>query len=191
MPIAAVAQSLAQEADEKSVVIMLEFRRANTVVTRYTCANISEGRQPMMWLTGIVCLAIGVAAGLLIARRVDSNNPGKVEELEARVQELQRFHDEYREHVSDHFSMTADLVHQMTDSYRDVHKHLARGAQDLCDDEIAGKLLPSADQMRFGSNEDDSQEPPKDYAPKRTSGQSGALSESFGLDRRETSDNKD
>jgi hypothetical protein len=191
MPITAVAQSPEPDADEKSVTTMLEFARAKTVVSRYTRANISEGRQPMMWLIGIVCLAIGVAAGLLIARRVDSSSPGKVEELEARVQELQRFHDDYREHVSEHFSATADLVHQMTESYRDVHQHLARGAQDLCSDEIAGKLLPSADQMRFGSDEDDSREPPKDYAPKRTSGQSGALSESFGLDRRETSDNND
>lgn len=144
----------------------------------------------MMWLTGIVCLAIGVASGLLIARRLDSTSPGKVEELEARVLELQRFHDDYREHVSDHFSMTADLVQQMTESYRDVYQHLARGAQDLCNEEIAAKLLPTSDQMHFGSQEDNALEPPKDYAPKRTR-QSGALSEEFGLDRRDLSDNND
>lgn len=143
----------------------------------------------MMWLTGIVCLAIGVAAGLLIARRLDSSSPGKVEELEARVAELQRFHDDYREHVSDHFNMTADLVQQMTDSYRDVYQHLARGAQDLCNDEIASKLLPAAEQMQFGAEDDNALEQPKDYAPKRANSQSGALSESFGLDRRELNDN--
>jgi uncharacterized protein len=145
----------------------------------------------MMWLTGIVCLAIGVAAGLLIARRLDSNSPGKVEELEARIQELQRFHDDYREHVSDHFSATADLVQQMTESYRDVYQHLARCAQELCNEEIARKLLPTADQMHFGSDDDNALVPPKDYAPKRSNGQSGALSEGFGLDRRDLNDNND
>lgn len=145
----------------------------------------------MMWLTGIVCLAIGLAAGLLIARRLDSTSPGKVEELEARVLELQRFHDDYREHVSDHFSMTADLVQQMTESYRDVYQHLARGAQDLCNEEIASRLLPASDQMQPGGDVDNALEPPKDYAPKRANSQSGALSEGFGLDRREQNNNND
>lgn len=143
----------------------------------------------MIWFTGIVCLAIGVAAGLLIARRVDSSSPGKVEELEARIQELQRFHDDYREHVSDHFSTTADLVQQMTDSYRDVYQHLARGAQDLCSEEIASRLLPAAEHSHLGAEEDASLEPPKDYAPKRANNQSGALSEDFGLDKRDLNDN--
>lgn len=143
----------------------------------------------MIWFTGIVCLAIGVAVGLLIARRVDSNSPGKVEELEARIQELQRFHDDYREHVSDHFSTTADLVQQMTDSYRDVYQHLARGAQDLCNDEIAARLLPPAGQMQLGAEEENTVEPPKDYAPKRAKSQTGALSEDFGLDRRDPDNN--
>lgn len=145
----------------------------------------------MMWLTGIVCLAIGVAAGLLIARRLDSSSPGKVDELEARIAELQRFHDDYREHVSEHFSTTADLVQQMTESYRDVYQHLAQGAQDLCNEEIAGKLLPAAEPMQFGGEDNSALEPPKDYAPKRTNSQSGALSESFGLDRRDLNDNND
>lgn len=145
----------------------------------------------MIWLTGIVCLAIGVAAGLLVARRLDSSSPGKVEELEARILELQRSHDDYREHVSDHFSMTADLVQQMTESYRDVYQHLARGAQDLCNEEIASKLLPAAEQMHFSGDDDNAFEPPKDYAPKRQNGQSGALSEGFGLDRRELNDTND
>lgn len=191
MPIAAGAQSLKASPTEQSQGIMLEFNQANMAISRYTRTTISEGRQPMIWLTGIVCLAIGVAAGLLIARRIDSSNPGKVEELEARVAELQRFHDDYREHVSDHFNMTADLVQQMTESYRDVYQHLARGAQDLCNDEIAAKLLPSADQINFSSEEDNTLEAPKDYAPKRVKSQSGALSEGFGLDRRDLNDNND
>lgn len=139
----------------------------------------------MMWLTGIVCLAIGVAGGLLLARRIDNTSPGRVEELENRIQELQRFHADYREHVSEHFNTTAELVQQMTDSYRDVYQHLARGAQDLCNEDIANRLLPSADNAMFASNELDALEQPKDYAPKRGNGNSGALSENFGLERKD------
>lgn len=137
----------------------------------------------MMWLIGIVCLAVGMAAGLLIARRFDNSSPGKTEELEARIRELERTHEDYREHVSEHFSMTADLVQQMTESYRDVYQHLARGAQDLCNDEVAGKLLPASEQAHLTGDDSESLEPPKDYAPKRNNGEFGALSENFGLEQ--------
>jgi uncharacterized membrane-anchored protein YhcB (DUF1043 family) len=136
----------------------------------------------MFWLTGIVCLAAGLVAGLLIAKRISGSSPAKVAELEARVQELQRHHVQYRENVSQHFSTTAELVQHMTESYRDVYQHLAGGAQDLCTEDVAGKLLPAADQSVFYYADDDSLEPPKDYAPKKAPGQSGALAENFGLD---------
>ena len=56
----------------------------------------------MLWLTGIVCLAVGLVAGLLIAKRINGSSPAKVSELEARVQELQRHHAQYRDNVSEH-----------------------------------------------------------------------------------------
>ncbi|MEX0740162.1 MAG: DUF1043 family protein [Pseudohongiella sp.] len=136
----------------------------------------------MLWLTGIVCLAVGLVAGLLIARRISGSSPAKVSELETRIQELQRHHAQYRENVSDHFNTTAELVQHMTESYRDVYQHLAGGAQDLCTEDVASKLLPAAEQTMFYPADDDSLEPPKDYAPKKAPGQSGALAENFGLD---------
>ncbi len=144
----------------------------------------------MIWLTGIVCLAIGVAAGFFIAPRFSNSNPEKIVELEIKIQDLQRHHADYREHVSEHFSATADLVHNMTESYRDVYQHLARGAQDLCNEEVAGKLLPSADQSMFSGPDGDTMEPPKDYAPRRVGTQSGALSEGFGLERDKSADDE-
>jgi uncharacterized membrane-anchored protein YhcB (DUF1043 family) len=135
----------------------------------------------MLWLTGIVCLAVGLVAGLLIAKRINSSSPAKVSELEARVQELQRHHAQYRENVSEHFNTTAELVQHMTESYRDVYQHLAGGAQDLCSEDVASKLLPAAEQSVFYHADDDALEPPKDYAPKKGPGQSGALAENFGL----------
>lgn len=136
----------------------------------------------MLWVTGIVCLALGLVAGIAVARRMNGSTPTKVSELETRIQELQRDHAQYREHVSEHFDTTAELVQQMTESYRDVYQHLANGAQDLCTEDVAGKLLPAREQSLFYGSDDDSLEPPKDYAPKKAPGQSGALAENFGLD---------
>lgn len=144
----------------------------------------------MIWLTGIVCLVVGVVAGLLIAPRLSNNSPSKIEELETKIQELQRHHADYRDHVSEHFSATADLVHNMTESYRDVYQHLARGAQDLCNDDVAGKLLPPAEQSMFSGPDGDTMEPPKDYAPRREGNQSGALSEGFGLERQKPAEDE-
>jgi uncharacterized protein len=138
----------------------------------------------MLWLTGIACLAVGLVAGLLVGRKVQTGNPARVTELEAQVQELQRHHADYRENVSEHFNTTAELVQQMTESYRDVYQHLATGAQQLCTEDVASKLLPANHQAMFSSEQDndDTLEPPKDYAPKTGPGP-GALSEEFGLDK--------
>jgi len=141
----------------------------------------------MLWLTGIVCLAAGLVAGLLIGKKVQAGSPARLTELEAQMQELQRHHADYREHVSEHFNTTAELVQQMTESYRDVYQHLATGAQQLCTEDVASKLLPASEQAVFAGDQekDDSLEPPKDYAPKKSPGP-GALSEEFGLDKNNT-----
>jgi uncharacterized protein len=145
----------------------------------------------MLWLTGIVSLALGLVAGIAVAKRMNGSTPSKVNELEARIQELQRHHAQYREHVSEHFGTTAELVQQMTESYRDVYQHLAVGAQELCNEDVASKLLPAGEQSMFSSADDDSLEPPKDYAPKKAPGQSGALAENFGLDKQGAAETKD
>ncbi|GFZ78690.1 cytochrome d ubiquinol oxidase subunit III (cytochrome bd-I oxidase subunit III) [Pseudohongiella nitratireducens] len=155
----------------------------------------------MIWLTGITCLAVGLAAGLLLARIIKGDNPARVNELENRLQDLQRDQAVYRDQVSEHFNTTAELVHQMTESYRDVYQHLASGAQNLCTEDVASKLLPAGEQKMFASDEDssnvdatntkakgsDSIEQPKDYAPKKSSGP-GALSEEFGLEKEKHED---
>ena len=144
----------------------------------------------MVWLTGFICLAIGAAAGYFVAGR-SSASPTRISELEQQLQDLQRSHARYKEEVSEHFSTTADLVQQMTDSYRDVYQHLASGAQDLCSGEVAGRLLPASSDGVFGkalTSSDEHVEPPRDYAPRQSPTQSGALSEGFGLEKIKESD---
>jgi len=149
----------------------------------------------MLWLTGIGFLAVGIAIGYFLAGRVN-NNPSKIDELEQKLQDLQRSNSRYRDEVSEHFSTTAELVQQMTESYKDVYQHLASGAQDLCSGEVASKLLPASSEPVFGgalpNSEDEGDgemQAPKDYAPRTSSTQSGALAEDFGLEKiKETDD---
>lgn len=143
----------------------------------------------MLWLTAFGCLAVGIAIGFVLAGRTTSN-PEKISDLEQQLQELQRSHAHYREEVSEHFSTTAELVQQMTDSYKDVYQHLATGAQELCSGEVASKLLPASSEGVFGHGTDNESEmqAPKDYAPRRNPSQSGALAEDFGLEKIRDSD---
>jgi len=139
----------------------------------------------MLWLTGIGCLIVGIAIGYFLVGRINTT-PNKVTELEQKLQDLQRNHAHYRDEVSDHFSTTAELVQQMTDSYKDVYQHLASGAQDLCSTDVASKLLPTNNENVFGAvghDEDDDLQAPKDYAPRENPNQAGALAEDFGLEK--------
>ena len=140
----------------------------------------------MIWLVAIAALAVGVVIGVVFASRLNTS-PSRVHELENQIRSLKENHIEYKDSVSDHFSMTAELVQHMTESYKEVYQHLATGAQDLCSIEVASKLLPASTDAVFDSNsakeESISLLPPKDYAAKQNPEQKGALAEDFGLDK--------
>ena len=140
----------------------------------------------MIWLTAIACLVIGIVIGLIFSSRLNSS-ASRVKELENQIRDIKDNHLVYRDNVSDHFSMTADLVQHMTESYREVYQHLASGAQDLCSNEVASKLLPAGSDAVFESNDDSNAagglNPPKDYAAKQDPSQKGALSEEFGINK--------
>lgn len=139
----------------------------------------------MIWLVAVGCLAVGVVIGVVLASRMNTS-PSRVQELENQIRGLKESHVEYRDNVSDHFSMTAELVQHMTQSYREVYQHLATGAQDLCPSEVASKLLPTDSDAVFETPTEEKTSgliPPKDYAAKQDPEQKGALSEDFGLDK--------
>lgn len=140
----------------------------------------------MIWLTAVACLVVGVVIGVVFSSRLNSS-ASRVQELENQIRDIKDNHLTYRDNVSDHFSTTADLVQHMTESYREVYQHLASGAQDLCSNEVAGKLLPAGSDAVFESNEEAESSgginPPKDYAAKQDPSQKGALSEEFGISK--------
>lgn len=88
----------------------------------------------------------------------------------------------HRDEVDNHFLRTAELVNQMTASYRAVHEHLSAGARTLCSEQ--GRRLAMAKSLDSlpgypGDNKDvpASVTQPLDYAPSAQ----GTLAEDFGL----------
>ncbi|MBL4820666.1 MAG: DUF1043 family protein [Gammaproteobacteria bacterium] len=146
----------------------------------------------MLWLIGIGCLALGVVTGVAFSSRLNGS-PSRIKELENQVKSLEQRHEQYKDDVSDHFNTTAELVQQMTESYKDVYQHLALGAQDLCTGEVADKLLPAGSGTVFEDNteEESGFNPPKDYAAKQKSDQKGALAEDFGLEKSKSGNSDD
>lgn len=138
----------------------------------------------MVWLIGIGGLALGMVLGAILTNRLN-NSPSRVRELEGQVRALEQRHEQYKDDVSDHFNVTAELIQQMTQSYKDVYQHLATGAQDLCSTEVANRLLPTGRDAVFDAHPEEfvGLGPPKDYAAKASPEQKGALSERFGLNK--------
>lgn len=58
--------------------------------------------------------------------------------VEALKQENQRF----RKEVNEHFVQTAELINQLTDSYKAVFDHLSDGAERLVDQETRRDRMP-------------------------------------------------
>lgn len=93
------------------------------------------------WLWVVVALLIGALLGglvvYLLARRRWADA--------VRSAELQRQLDEYRQEVGDHFVETAELVNNLTRSYKAVYDHLEQGAYRLVDEETLRKQLGDVD----------------------------------------------
>ena len=146
-----------------------------------------------IWFITIGSLATGIVIGIAFTKRLGTDAI-RVQHLEEKLESLSESHAEYRNNVSEHFNMTSELINQMTDSYKKVYGHLAIGAQDLCSDQVAEKLLPLQPDAMFENetvrNNRDQIEAPKDYATKSNPAQIGTLSEGFGLKNTKASPNK-
>lgn len=77
-------------------------------------------------LGGVVGLLVGV--GLAMFLKKGGGNASAVKELKAE-------HDQYRKQVDEHFVNTAVLLKGLTEQYRDVYRHIATGAGELCSEE--------------------------------------------------------
>ena len=126
-------------------------------------------------LAGIIA---GTFIGIFFIQRKGEHSQRQAE-LEKQVLDMQKQQQEYQEEVSDHFQQTAQLLNQLTDSYKDVHTHLAKGANLL-----AGANTGASIKTLGNDNEAETTEeatpltPPLDYA-----NTSGTLSEDWGVEK--------
>ncbi len=135
----------------------------------------------LIWSVGGIAFFTGTIAGIVLyyflaGGRSGNHSRGRIAELEAELKD-------YQNKVTDHFSTSAHLINRMTESYRDVHEHLATSANELCTDEATRHRLNDALLSSQALNRQQSAalaEQPKDYAPK-TMADKGTLSENFGM----------
>ena len=129
-------------------------------------------------------LIIGLGIGLLLGQRTSSAGQ-KHREVERKLDQVLQDKKAYEDEVVEHFSDTARLLNTLTESYRNVHNHLAKGAEDLCQGN--GPVAIDSEVSRGDPAEIPADlaniHQPLDYAPKTSPDEKGMLNEEFGLDR--------
>lgn len=131
----------------------------------------------------------GALLGAIVSRTMFP--PEQQKQLEESLKTSRQELDQYQREVAQHFADTAKLVNNLTQSYKDVHDHLAGGALQLTNPEITQQMLEAGDkslglEAQDSLNEHDVQAP-RDWAPK-VPGSAGTLSEEYGLGDQEPDD---
>ncbi len=140
-------------------------------------------------IASLVSLLIGSIVGVLLSGNL---NRGKNSiDSDERLANTEETLLDYQRDVAEHFAQTTKLVNTLTESYRDMHEHLASSALKLSTPEISRQLISSGSTYAADISESDIHVP-KDWAPKKH-GEEGALSESYGLEDQplEQSDGED
>lgn len=131
-------------------------------------------------LVGVFGLALGALLAFLTTR--NRQNADRTQELELRLKEANTKLEDFQLQVNEHFDQTAQLVHNLTESYREVHEYLANSAMRLSSQDIGRQML-EAGSGKLSDNDDNlSVLPPRDWAPKEP-GAKGTLSEDFGIEK--------
>ena len=134
-------------------------------------------------IVAVIALICGCLIGALLSKTL-SPEQQKARSLETKLQASEERIKEYQQEVTDHFAETAKLVNTLTQSYRDVHEHLASDALKLANVDISRQLLGQAESdeglMESNAVSEEHFQAPKDWAP-QVPGRHGTLSESYGL----------
>ena len=131
---------------------------------------------------GFICSIIGMLMGVGLYRN-NAISLKQAEQLKQQLSDAKSKNDAYQQNVADHFSQTAVMLNDLTEKYKDIHQHLALGADQLCRDEEGHSLLidsPLSDNINRANRP---VQQPLDYAPKSNAANSGTLSEEYGLEK--------
>ena len=78
-----------------------------------------------------------------------------------KIKELEAEHEKYRKQVDDHFVNTAVLFKGLTDQYRDVYRHIASGAGELCSEEAKALHIDLEESALLNKPDEDVAEEPE------------------------------
>jgi uncharacterized membrane-anchored protein YhcB (DUF1043 family) len=146
-----------------------------------------EFSREVLLAAGAVLAILGLLLGYMLGRRT-STAAQKYREVERKLDQVLQDKKVYEDEVVEHFTETAKLLNNLTESYRDVHNHLAKGAGTLCQGlgpVSLAQLENSRTSTEIPADLADIQ-PPLDYAPKTSPSEKGMLNEEFGLERKPT-----
>lgn len=134
-------------------------------------------------IAGVALFVLGLGLGLLIGRRT-SPSARHQRETELKLDQVLQDKKAYEDEVVEHFTDTAKLLNNLTERYRDVHNHLAKGASSLCQGRgpVPLERLEDSEGSDIPGDLADIR-PPLDYAPKSSPSEKGMLNEEFGIDR--------
>ena len=112
---------------------------------------------------GILLFGLGLGLGYLLSHSLRKREAAKAGDIQNEL-------DEYRRNVTAHFSATAEHFQALGEQYRSLYKHMAHGAEALCDPAQADAMLefPAGDAVTLAASVDereDAPEPIRDYAP--------------------------
>ncbi|MCO1333711.1 DUF1043 family protein [Microbulbifer sp. OS29] len=132
-------------------------------------------------LVGALGMTLGAFLAFLAVRGRTSVE--RSEELEQRLREANNKIEDFQLQVNEHFDQTSQLVHNLTESYKEVHEYLSNSALRLSSQDIGRQML-KAGSGKLKDNDEKLQdiEPPRDWAP-REPGAKGTLAEDYGLEK--------
>ena len=115
-----------------------------------------------MIVTAAIAFIAGIGIGFFIGRSSMATAVEQSAEMEAELKKARQDRDHYRHQVKNHFEKTAELVGDLTNSYRDmtrcykeVYEHLAQGAQTLANGDADMMIAASAiEKLIYEANED-------------------------------------
>ena len=97
----------------------------------------------IIWAVGILSFSLGSVLGC-IGAYLFLERYSQTAKLREELSELKGRFSDYRDHVTQHFVRTSELVQEMSQSYRAVYEHLATGAQELCEGEVEAPSLDTS-----------------------------------------------
>ena len=137
-----------------------------------------------LFIASLLGFAVGSAFGAFFLTRFTSNAKSTAQ-LEKHLHEKQDEIKDYQLEVRQHFTETAGLLRGLAENYRDVHNHLAQGAEMLCPDPSSTSLIKKLPEVEsLGINAiPDNVSAPLDYAPKTTPFDKSTLGEDYDLEK--------